>query len=137
MGKKKAATSAVWMVFLQGTLLALGVYLAGILLLALLMVKGSAPENTALPLTAALCVLGAAGGGGVTARRTKKPGALPSALLVSLCFLGVLVLLGLMCWQGPALNGHSGILALCALAGGVLGGVLGSGKPRRKKKRSL
>ena len=59
MGKKKAATSAVWMVFLQGTLLALGVYLAGILLLALLMVKGSAPENTALPLTAALCVSGA------------------------------------------------------------------------------
>lgn len=136
MGKKKKAPSAAWVVFLQGTLLALGVYLAGILLLALLMVKGSAPESAALPLTAALCVLGAAGGGGVTARRSKL-GALPASMAVSVCFLGSLVLLGLLCWQGPALNGHSGVLVLCALAGGILGGVLGSRRSRRRKKRPL
>ena len=136
MRKKKAAPSAVWMVFAQGAFLALGVYLAGILLLALLMVKGSVPESAALPVTAALCVLGTAGGGGVTARRTRL-GALPSSMGVALCFFGVLVLLGLLFWQGPVLSGDSGVLALCALAGGVLGGILGGGRSRRKKKRLL
>lgn len=136
MGKKKAAPSAAWMVLLQGTLLALCVYLAGILLLALLMVKGSAPESAALPLTAALCALGAAGGGGVTARRSRL-GPLPASMAVALCFLAALALLGFLCWQGPALNGRSGVLALCVLAGGVLGGALGSRRSRRKKKRPL
>lgn len=135
MGKKKAAPSAVWLIFAQGTLLALGVYLAGILLLALLMVRGTVPEESALPLTAGLCVLSAAGGGGVTARRSKA--ALPSSVGVALCALAVLALISLLCWQGPALNGRSGLLALCVLAGGLLGGAAGRRGSRRRRKRSL
>lgn len=56
MGKKKT-TAAIWTVFLRGSMLSLGIYFAGILLLALLLVKGAIPESGAFPVTAVLCFL--------------------------------------------------------------------------------
>lgn len=135
MGKKKARP-AVWLVFLQGTLLALGIYLAGILLLALLLVRGSASESAAFPITAILCIFGAASGGILTSRRSSW-GALPSSMLNAVIFVGILALVGLLCWQGITWNGRGGILIVSALAGGVLGGFLGSRRSHRRKKRSL
>ena len=55
MGKKKT-TAAIWTVFLRGSMLSLGIYFAGILLLALLLVKGAIPESGAFPVTAVLCL---------------------------------------------------------------------------------
>ena len=134
MGKKKTSTAA-WMVFMQGTLLSAGCYLAGILLLALLVVKGTVPERAVFPATAVLCFLASAGGGVLTVRRRPPWGPLPSALLNAGLFTALLLLLGLSCWQRITWNGHGGVLMLCALAGGVLAGFLGGHRSRRRRKR--
>lgn len=132
MGKKKPA-AAVWVVLLQGSLLSLGIYLAGMMLLALLLIQGAVPESSAFPVTAALCLLAALGGGFLTSRRTPW-GTLPSALLNTLLFAAVLVAVGAACWRGISWAGQGGILLLCALAGGLLAGVLGGRRRRRKRK---
>ena len=132
MGKKKAVP--VWRVFLRGNLLALGVYLAGILVLALLLVRGVVPESSAFPVTAALCLAGAGGGGWLAARQSPW-GTLPSALLNTAIFAAVLAAVGLLCWEGVTWNGRGGILLLCALAGGFLDGILGGRRPSRRRKR--
>ena len=118
---------------LQGSLLSLGVYLAGMMLLALLLIQGAVPESSAFPVTAALCLLAALGGGFLTSRRTPW-GTLPSALLNTLLFAAVLVAVGAACWRGISWAGQGGILLLCALAGGLLAGVLGGRRRRRKRK---
>ena len=46
--------AAPWTVFLRGGAAALGVYLAGLLLLALLLVRGTLPEKSAFPAVAVL-----------------------------------------------------------------------------------
>ena len=98
MGKKKT-TAAIWTVFLRGSMLSLGIYFAGILLLALLLVKGAIPESGAFPVTAVLCFLSAMSGGLLTARQSPW-GTLPSALLNTLVFAGILIAAGAICWQG-------------------------------------
>ena len=133
MGKKKT-TPAVWMVYLQGVLLGAGCYLAGILLLALLVVKGGVPERAVFPATALWCLAVSAGSGTLTARRGPW-GPLPSALLNAARFAALLVLLGMSCWQKITWNGHGGVLLLCVFAGGLLAGFLGGRRPRRRKKR--
>ena len=130
-GKKKAP---VWKVFLQGSLLALGVYLTGAALQALLLVKGVAPESAAFPVTGALCLLAALCGGMVVAR--KMPwGTLPSALMNTAVFAAVLLAIGGLCWKGITWAGQGGVLLLCALAGGVLAGVLGGRRVKRRKRK--
>lgn len=134
MGKgRKQQTAAPWMGFLQGGLLALGVYLLGLLLLALLMVKGTLPERSAFPAVAALCTAAVFCGGTVAARRSPW-GTLPAGLLCAVLFAGVLAAVGTAFWQGVTWTGHGGILLLCTLGGGVLAGLLG-GRKRRKRKR--
>lgn len=133
MGKKKTPPAA-WAGCLQGVLLALGVYLAGILLLALLVVKGVVPANAAFPLTAVLCLLASVGGGLLTVRRGPW-GPLPSALLNAVLFAALLILLGMSFWQRITWNGRGGVLLLCILAGGILAGFLGGRRPRRRKRR--
>ena len=133
MGKKKTQPAA-WLGCLQGVLLALGVYLSGILLLALLVVKGTVPESAAFPVTAVLCILGTAGGGMVTARQLPW-GTLPSSMLISVIFAGLLAGVGALCWEGITWTGRGGILVLCILAGGVSGGFLCGRRSRHRKKR--
>ncbi len=131
-GRKQQA-AAPWMGFLQGGLLALGVYLLGLLLLAFLMVKGTLPERSAFPVVAVLCVLAVFCGGMVAARRSPW-GTLPAGLLCAVLFAVVLAAVGTAFWQGITWTGHGGILLLCALGGGGLAGLLG-GRKRRKRKR--
>ena len=122
------------MVFLQGLLAALGIYLAGQFLLALLLVKGTLPEGSAFPVVAVLCVAAVTCGGLLTVRRSPW-GTLPAGLLTAGLFIVVLLLVGLSCWESVTWLGHGGILLLCALAGGLLAGLLGSRRKRGGKRK--
>lgn len=126
-GRKKLA---VWQGFLAGGLLTLSVYLLGLLLLTLLLVKGALSEGGCFPVVAALCVLATLAGGLLTVRLTlwRVGGVLTAAL-----FLSVLLLAGLGFWEEITWLGRGGILLLCGLAGGLLAGVAGPKKRRRRK----
>ncbi len=127
-GRKKLA---VWKGFLVGGTLSLGVYMLGLLLLTLLLVRGTVPEKGSFPVIAVLCGLSALAGGIATARLT---GWRAGGALTALIFLTALVLLGLGFWEQIAWLGHGGILLLCGLAGGMLASALsGPGKRRRRK----
>lgn len=134
MGKGRKQQTAVWMVFLRGLLAALGIYLAGQLLLALLLVKGTLPEGSAFPVVAALCVAAVTCGGLLTVRRSPW-GTLPAGLLTAGLFVMALLLVGLSCWESVTWMGHGGILLLCALAGGLLAGLLGGRRKRGGKRK--
>lgn len=126
-GRKRLA---VWQGFLAGGLLSLGVYLLGLMLLALLMVKGTLSEGGSFPMVAALCVLAALAGGLLTVRLTlwRAGGVLTAAM-----FLCALLLAGLGFWEEISWLGRGGILLLCGLTGGVLAGIAGPKKRRRRK----
>lgn len=134
MAKGRKQQTAAWMVFLQGLLAALGIYLAGQFLLALLLVKGTLPEGSAFPVVAVLCVAAVTCGGLLTVRRSPW-GTLPAGLLTAGLFIVVLLLVGLSCWESVTWLGHGGILLLCALAGGLLAGLLGSRRKRGGKRK--
>lgn len=121
---------AVWQGLLAGVLLSLGVYLLGLLCLALLLVKGILPEGGSFPMVAVLCVLAALAGGALSVHLTRwrMGGVLTAAL-----FLLVLLLAGLGFWEEVAWLGQGGILILCGLAGGLLAGVAAPQKRRRRK----
>lgn len=133
MAKGKKKRTAAGMVLLQGTIVSVGVYLAGVALLALLAVKGVVPERASFPAVAVLCLLGALCGGGVTARRTPW-GPLPAALLNTVLFTAVLLVVGLACWSDGIGSGGM-ILLLCALGGGLAAGLLGGRRGRRRKRK--
>ena len=133
MGKGKRKRTAAGMVLLQGSAAALGIYLAGILPLALLVVKGAVPERAAFPAVAVLCLLGTLSGGVVTARRTPW-GPLSAALLNTALFAAVLLVVGLACWP-DGIGSRGVILLLCALGGGLAAGLLGGRRGRRRKRK--
>ena len=131
MGKGGKTRPAAWQGVLRGVLAALGLYLVGTALLALVVVKGAAPEKMMFPVTAMLCVLSVFCGR-LLAGPMLPP--LPGAMAVAACFGGVLLAVGEACWQGVTWTGHGGILLVCALGGGLLSGILlGSRRGRRRK----
>ena len=131
MGKGGKPRTAAWQGVLRGVLAALGVYLVGTALLALVIVKGGAPEGVMFPVTAVLCVLSVLCGG-LLAGPMLPP--LPGAIAVAACFGGVLLAVGAACWQGVTWAGRGGVLLACVLGGGLLSGVLaGSRRGRRRK----
>jgi len=125
-GRRKLAA---WQGFLAGGLLSLGVYLSGLLLLTLLLVKGVLSEGGSFPIVAVLCALAALAGGLLTVRLTlwRAGGVLTAAV-----FLFVLLLAGLGFWDEISWLGHGGILLLCGLAGGLLAG---AAMPRSRRRR--
>jgi len=136
MGKSKKSSRPLWMVQMFGVAVALGIYLVGEMLLAMFVVKGTLSESVVFPITAALCFLSLLCGGLLTVRRTSW-GPLPAGLLTAGWFSAILVLVGLSCWEEITWTGRGGILLLCAFAGGILSGILGSrrrGKSRHKRK---
>ena len=133
MGKGKRKRTAAGVVLLQGAAVSVIVYLAGILLLALLVVKGAVPERAAFPAVAVLCLLGTLSGGVVTARRTPW-GPLSAALLNTALFAAVLLVVGLACWP-DGIGSRGVILLLCALGGGLAAGLLGGRRGRRRKRK--
>ena len=126
-GRKKLE---MWQGFLAGSLLSLGIYLLGLLLLTLLMVKGILSEGGSFPAVAVLCGLAALGGGLLTVRLTFWRS---GGVLTAVIFLSMLVLAGLSFWEGIDWLGNGGILLLCGLAGGLLAGAAGHKRKRRRK----
>lgn len=122
---------AVWQGFLAGSLLSLGMYLLGLLFLTLLLVKGALSEGGSFPAVAALCALSTLGGGLLVVRLT---GWRAGGLLAAAMFLSVLILAGLGFWEEVSWLGHGGILLLCGLAGGLLAGLAGGPRKRRRRK---
>ena len=133
MAKGKKRRTAAGVVLLQGAAVSVIVYLTGILLLALLVVKGAVPERAAFPAVAVLCLLGTLSGGVVTARRTPW-GPLSAALLNTALFAAVLLVVGLACWP-DGIGSRGVILLLCALGGGLTAGLLGGRRGRRRKRK--
>ena len=133
MAKGKKRRTAAGVVLLQRAAVSVIVYLAGILLLALLVVKGAVPERAAFPAVAVLCLLGTLSGGVVTARRTPW-GPLSAALLNTALFAAVLLVVGLACWP-DGIGSRGVILLLCALGGGLAAGLLGGRRGRRRKRK--
>ena len=133
MAKGKKRRTAAGVVLLQGAAVSVIVYLAGILLLALLVVKGAVLERAAFPAVAVLCLLGTLSGGVVTARRTPW-GPLSAALLNTALFAAVLLVVGLACWP-DGIGSRGVILLLCALGGGLAAGLLSGRRGRRRKRK--
>lgn len=125
-GRKKLA---VWQGFLAGGALSLGVYLLGLLVLTLLMVRGTLSEGGSFPVVAALCVLACLAGGLLTVRLTRRRA---GGVLTAAAFLVVLLLAGLGFWEEISWLGRGGVLLLCGLAGGLLAGIAGPKKRRRR-----
>ena len=125
---------AAWAPLPQGIGLALGAYLLAQPLLALLVVKGVLPEVRAFPAVAAACALATLAGALYCAARCPW-GTLVSGLGCGAGVAAVLAVLGLLCWQEVAWTGRGGVVLLCALGAGALGGLLGRKGGRRTKKR--
>lgn len=125
---------AAWVPLLQGIGLALGIYLLAQPLLALLAVKGVLPEARTFPAVAAACALAALAGALYCAARCPW-GTLVSGLLCGAGMAAVLAAAGLLCWQEVAWTGRGGVVLLCALGAGLLGGLLGRKGGKRTKKR--
>ena len=129
MAKKQ---TALWLVFVQGILLSLGIYLLLTVLISLLLVKAVLPESWGFPAVAISCVA-ASFAGAFTCVRRSAWGKLPSALTCACGFALVLAAVGLLCWQRITWLGQGGVLLLCALFGGVLAGLFGSKRKKRRK----
>ena len=135
MGKARKQTAA-WMVFLQGILLTLAIYLGTVLLAALLAVKGALSERSIFQVVAASCTLSVLVGG-LRCVRLSSLGRLSSGVICSVGFILIMIAVGLLCWKGGvAWMGKGGILLLCALAGGILTGLLGGKRGRRVKRKA-
>ena len=131
MGNGRKKDTALWMVFVQGVALSLGVYLLVTVLASLLLVKAVLPEAGAFPILAAGCCLSACLGG-LTCTPRSPWGSLPSALVCAAGFLAVLIVVSLLCWKQISWLGRGGLLLLCGAGGGLLAGVLGGRRRRRK-----
>ena len=133
MAKKK--TTPVWLTVLEGTVLALGVYMGVLLVVALLLVKGVVGESLALPLLAVDCGAAVLGGALFAAGRTATLGALPCALCVCGGFVAVLLVVGLGVYGQLAVTGGGGVLLLTAVGAALAAGLL-AGKRRHKRSRA-
>lgn len=136
MGNRRKKETALWLVFLQGVGLALGIYLLLMVLASALLVGAVLPEAGAFPAAAVGCCL-ASWAGAMTCVRRGPWGSLPSAMICAGGFLLVLVAVALLCWQQITWLGQGGILLLCGAGGGLLAGLLGSRSRRRKGGRRV
>ena len=128
MAKKQ---TALWLALVQGVLLSLGVYLLLSILVSLLLIRAVLPETGGFPAVAVSCVAASFVGAFTCAQRASWR-RLPSGLLCACGFVLVLAAVGALCWRQITWLGHGGVLLLCAIAGGILAGVMGN---KRKKRR--
>ena len=136
MGNRRKKETALWLVFLQGVGLALGIYLLLMVLASALLVGAVLPEAGAFPAAAVGCCL-ASWAGAMTCVRRSPWGSLPSAMTCAGGFLLVLITVALLCWQQITWLGQGGVLLLCGAGGGLLAGVLGSRRRHRKGGRRV
>ena len=130
MGNGRKQT-ALWLVFVEGAALSLGIYLLLTVLLSALVVKAVLPEEGSFPAVAASCCLASFAGAMLSVRRSSW-GSLASAA----GFLLAVVAVALLCWQQITWLGRGGVLLLCGAGGGLLAGLLG-GRRRKRKRRPV
>ena len=131
MGKERKQRA--WLVFLRSGATALSLYLAGILILAFLMVKGFLPEQAGCAVLTGLGFTAAAVGGVVAVRRSSWA-TLPTAMLNAVVIILILILVGVLVWPETFWNDRSIVSALSILVGGLIAGIWGARK--RKGRRS-
>lgn len=118
MGNGRKQT-ALWLVFVEGAALSLGIYLLLTVLLSALVVKAVLPEEGSFPAVAASCCLASFAGAMLSVRRSSW-GSLASAMVSAAGFLLAVVAVALLCGAG----------------GGLLAGLLG-GRRRKRKRRPV
>lgn len=134
MGKEKK--HSVWSALLRGGSVSLLLYLLGVFLLALLMIKGFLPEDADVAMIAGLGLCSAVIGGKLAVGWSSMA-SVPTAVLNAMFFLLLLILVGGIGWSEALRSGESVICGSSVLAGGLLAGVMGTrGGQRRKRKRS-
>jgi len=132
---KKKSSKAPWLSLLEAVGITLGVYVLLQLLLALLMVKGILPqEHTVVSLVAA-CGIASLLGGVFAVRKVMLSSALTRGILNSACFCAVLALLGIGIYGRLMIQGSGGLLLVTALLGGLVAGLLGNRKGKKKSRR--
>lgn len=134
MGNGRKQT-ALWLVFVEGAALSLGIYLLLTVLLSALVVKAVLPEEGSFPAVAASCCL-ASFAGAMLSVRCSSWGSLASAMVSAAGFLLAVVAVALLCWQQITWLGRGGVLLLCGAGGGLLAGLLG-GRRRKRKRRPV
>ena len=97
MGNGRKQT-ALWLVFVEGAALSLGIYLLLTVLLSALVVKAVLPEEGSFPAVAASCCLASFAGAMLSVRRSSW-GSLASAMVSAAGFLLAVVAVALLCWQ--------------------------------------
>ena len=133
MAKSKDKTRRGWTVLLWGGMAAMWLYLAGILLLALLLVKGYVPEWVERVVLYGLGFAAAAVGGGVVSKRSELA-AFPATMLSTVVFLASVVLVGAVMWPETFWSGECVIPVCAILAGGVFAGIWCAGRGKRRKR---
>lgn len=132
MAKRKAPG---WAGFPEGAALSLALYIAFQFLLALFTIKGIVPEGAAFRFQAgsgatAACL------GGILAIRHTNVGTLLAAMGSAAIFTVALMLGGMLACDGMAWSRESAILLASALAGGILAGLLGGGRGKKRKQHA-
>lgn len=131
MGKERKKT-AEWVWPLRGLLLALGLYVGIVALIALLTVRGTVGQEAALPAVGGACAAASFAGGVLGARKGTWPpmsGAMAVTAGLVLCMAAVGVT-----WEEGIGPGAVALLACCAV-GGVLAGLVGRRTGRRVRGR--
>lgn len=123
-------------VILKATGVTLLLYFLLQMLIGLLAVNGTLPENRLVPVQAVSMALAVLPGGMYAARKAGL-GALPSALLTALCLCVVLLLLGFLLFDGLSCSVASGLLLLGAVVGSLLAGAAGRNGKKRKQRRRV
>lgn len=132
MGKERKKT-AEWVWLLRGLLLALGVYVGTVALIALLSVQGTIGQDAALPAVGGACAAASLAGGVLSARKGSWPpmsGALAVSAGLALCMAAV----GLTWEEG--IGTGAVVLLVCCAAGGLLAGLAGRRPGRRVRGRT-
>lgn len=134
MGKRQAKKTVGWSKLGTGAVVSVGVYLLGILLIALLMVKGIvAPEKANVILAAWVMV--AAFCGSLPVLKIKAAPPLLACLAQSVVFVVLILTASYLFWEGPVWSRTNVALLLCALVGGLVPGILWGRGGWKKKKR--
>ena len=123
MGNGRKQT-ALWLVFVEGAALSLGIYLLLTVLLSALVVKAVLPEEGSFPAVAASCCLASFAGAMLSVRRSSW-GSLASAMVSAAGFLLAVVAVALLCWQQIDRAGPRGRAAAVRRRRGTSGGPAG------------
>lgn len=123
MGNGRKQT-ALWLVFVEGAALSLGIYLLLTVLLSALVVKAVLPEEGSFPAVAASCCLASFAGAMLSVRRSSW-GSLASAMVSAAGFLLAVVAVALLCWQQITWLGRGGRAAAVRRRRGTSGGPAG------------